>query len=172
VLGDDFYGGWSDHYRAWTRRGGETLVVKYEELSDASPELVARMARFVGHEAPPRAWRNPFEQQHEGNPGFFRSGKRSWDGDPGWNTWIDGVFFELHGPLMQELGYASAADTARSRGTLTDGERALATAAASLVREKQALEDVCRERQAVIEELDRACRERLALIEQLSARPG
>lgn len=170
VLGDDYYGGWSEHYRAWTRRGGETLVVKYEELAQASPQLVERLAKFVGHAGEVREWHNPFDRQHEDNPAFFRAGKRAWDGDPAWTPWIDGVFFELHGELMEELGYASRTDVEKARAGLTPGERTLASLVRPLLGEKRALEDVCRERQSVIEELDRACRERLAVIERLSAR--
>lgn len=170
VLGDDYYGGWSEHYRAWTQRGGETLVVKYEELARASPQLVGRLAQFVGHEGEVREWRNPFERQHEDNPAFFRAGKLAWEGDTAWTAWIDGMFFELHGELMQELGYAAPAEAEKARAALTPGERTLASLVRPLVDEKRALEDVCRERQSVIEELDRACRERLAVIERLSAR--
>lgn len=170
VMGHDYYGSWSEHYRNWTtRREGKTLVVRYEELVDASDALLGRITAFVGRALPPESWKNPFERMKEENPGFFVAGKSEWDGDSSWSPFIDGVFFQNHGALMEELGYASRAEVTKARGRVTPGELALVGLVRSLIKEKKALEHVCGERKAVIDELDRTCKERLALIEKLAA---
>ena len=171
VLGHDFYGGWSEHFRSWTQRPrGRTIVVSFEELVAADEPLLARLAGFLGHGAPPAPWRNPFEQMNKDNPGFVREGAVAWRDVPTWTPFIDAIFFRLHGALMQELGYAGAADVERSRAGADAAALQLADIASSLAQEKRMLERVCEDRQAVIEGLNRACEERLALIERLSAR--
>jgi hypothetical protein len=169
VLGMDYYGDWSGHYARWTQRAqGRTLVLRYEELVEATPALLERIAAFAGRSSP-RAWSNPFDAMNARNPGFFETGRRRWAGDERWTSFIDSLFFELHGELMERLGYASAEDVASARRRLTEGERVLGRLAMSLAARGEELEAVCRDRQAVIEGLHRACEERLALIERLSS---
>lgn len=172
AVGDDYYGSWSGHYRQWTRRddGGSTLVVKYEELADASDALVEEIARFVGHAGPRRPWRNPFDEFNRKNPDFFAQGKRHWQGDSEWSALVDAVFFRLHGELMDELGYATPAQMLEATRRLGPNEVTLVDLACSMVRDKQYFEQVCRERQVVIDNLQKACEERLALIERLATR--
>jgi hypothetical protein len=170
VLGVDYYGDWSGHYARWTERPeGKTLVLRYEELVDVSPALLEKIAVFVGL-SNPRPWKNPFAQMNARNPAFFESGAAQWSGDGSWSPLVDAVFFELHGELMRTLGYASAAEVDAARARVGGGERALARIAASLAARNDMLEAVCRERQAVIDDLHRACEERLALIQRLSVR--
>lgn len=171
VLGVDYYGDWSGHYARWTERPeGKTLVLRYEELVDASPALLERIAAFVGRSAP-RVWKNPFAEMNARNPVFFESGSARWVGNGSWSGLVDAAFFELHGTLMRILGYASAQEVDAARSRLGEGERALAHIAATLAGRIDALEAVCRERKAVIDDLQRACEERLALIQRLSVRP-
>ena len=170
VVGDDHYGGWTEHYRAWMgRKGARTMLVRFEDLSDASPELVDRLRDFVGHAGPTRHFENPFARMNAENPRFFGSGRKRWDGDAAWTPFVDAAFFELHGGLMAELGYSTAAEAQAARAKVGEAERALAARAQELARRSRELETVCRERQAVIEGLQQACEERLALIERLSA---
>lgn len=166
VLGDDYYGGWSDHYRAWSSRGGaQTLVLRYEDLARASDSLVESLARFIGTSAPPRPWVNPFEEMRNANPAFFRRGKLEWDGDAAWTPFVDRLFWRLHGELMRDLGYPTPP------GASSDAdETAFIDIAAALLGENRELRRVCGEREHVIETLNRACEERLALIEKLNAR--
>jgi hypothetical protein len=170
VMGHDYYGGWSEHYCSWiTRKGGKTLVVRYEDLVNASDALRGRIAEFVGRALPPESWKNPFEQLREESPGVFGAGRLEWGGDSSWSPFIDGVFFQNHGALMEELGYASCADVTKARNQVTSSELDLVRLVRSLIKEKRELEQVCQERSVVIGQLDRACNERLALIEKLTA---
>jgi hypothetical protein len=170
VVGDDFYGGWSDHYRGWKARAGRTLFVRFEELVEPPAALLQELARFCGAAQPPAAWSNPFMRMHERNPGFFAAGKTRWEGDPEWTDFIDALFFRLHGDLMEELAYVPRGAAREAGARLGANEDALAQRLAAAVREKRQLEQVCHERLAVIEGLRQACDERLALIERMSVR--
>ena len=170
VVGHDYYGDWSGHYREWmAREAGPVLGVRYEELVDATPELVERIARFVGHTQAPRPWSNPFGRMNAQNPRFFAAGETRWTGDAAWTPFVDAAFFHVHGRLMGELGYSTAGEIAESRSRLGDEERELLSTSRRLAATARSLEEVCRERQAVIEDLSRACEERLAVIERLAA---
>jgi hypothetical protein len=171
VLGLDVYGDWSAHYRAWTRRPvGRTLVLRYEEVVDAPEALLRRIADFIGRAEAPLSWKNPFDEMKQHNPGFFRSARLKWDGDPSWSDFVDSIFFELHGELMEELGYASSMERTAARERLTSGERVLAALARSLGDECRKLEGICVERQVVIDELARSRAQPTGLIQKLFAR--
>lgn len=176
VLGDDHYGGWSDHHERWFEAAGPRMLVRYEELVDASADLLSRLAAFVGHAGPVTTWKNPFEKLHRENPKFFRAGGSKWEGAPGWSELVDSAFFLLHGKLMQQLGYSSAQEVGQATSRLADDEVAFLRASRSLGRQKLMYEQASRERLSVIERLDaqvkvlaRTCEERLQLIERLDA---
>jgi len=176
VLGDDHYGGWSDHYERWFKAAGPRMVVRYEELVDADAGLLERLARFISHAGPVAPWRNPFDELHRENPKFFRAGGAKWEGAPGWSELVDGAFFLLHGALMNELGYATPGEIAQATSRLSPDQAAFLHAARSLARQKIMYEQASRERLAVIEGLDaqvkslsRVCAERLEAIEALDA---
>jgi hypothetical protein len=167
ILGGDYYGGWSDHYRTWIGRAN-TLLIRYEDLVDAKKELLEKLAetvRYTGEIAP---WHNPFDQLHQENPDFFRKGETTWQGDSTWTPMINAVFFHLHGDLMIELGYASPKTVAEATREIPGEWFELVEASRRFLAGKKALETICDERQAVINGLKSACDERLALIEKLS----
>ena len=176
ILGDDYYGGWSDHYERWFTGERPRMLVRYEELVHASPDLVAKLAQFIGHTGRVEPWENPFEKLHEENPKFFRVGDSKWEGAPGWTPFVDSAFFLLHGGLMKSLGYATAQDIEASVAWLSDDQVDFLQAARSLGREKLMYEHASHERLALIERLDaqvkelsRVCEERLQAIEVLDA---
>lgn len=114
VAGEDYFGDWSSHYHAWADRSdGPILVLKYEDLVHATPDVVERIAAFLNHRETPKPWVNPFEELHEMSPRFFREGSVTWDPPAEWTRAIDWAFEVVHGPLMRELGYAHATSTGR-----------------------------------------------------------
>ncbi len=167
VLGDDFYGGWSEHYRAWVEREN-TLLVRYEDLVNAPRDLLQGLATIVRYSGEPSAWENPFAKLQQEEPRFFRKGDVTWKGDPSWTSVIDAVFFYIHGAAMAELGYASPETVAAAIREVPDEWLELVAASRRFLAGKKALQEICDARQAVIEGLKLACDERLALIEKLS----
>jgi hypothetical protein len=164
VLGDDYYGGWSEHHAAWFAERRPAMLVRYEELVDASAVLLQKIAHFIDHTGPVARWTNPFEKLHQGNPGFFRQGEVSWKGAPGWTPLVDGAFFQIHGELMRKLHYADESSLEKSCTAFGPDLAQFVDLARSLVHQKQDLDRVCHERLAVINVLD-------AEVKRLSATP-
>lgn len=154
VLGADYYGGWSEHYENWTSGGRKFLLLHYEELVNGSPDLLQSIAQFVGHDETLLKWSNPFNRLHKENPDFFRVGKTEWQGAPGWSELINGVFFLLHGDLMNMLGYSNHESIEKFRASLTLELIEFVEAVQSIQRQRASLEKICRERLSVINALD------------------
>jgi hypothetical protein len=113
IAGDDTFGDWSSHSRAWTGRSRRRiLTLRYEELVHATAEVVGRIAAFLSHPDSPKPWVNPFEKLRELSPHFFREGSVDWEPPPEWTPAIAWAFAVLHGPLMEELGYGPAIPSA------------------------------------------------------------
>lgn len=167
VLGADFYGGWSDHYRIWMKRGN-AMLVRYEELVNAPRELLARLAETVRHRGEIAPWNNPFDQLHQKNPDFFREGESAWQGDPAWTPLIDAAFFHLHGDLMIELGYAIPETVTAARKDIPGEWFELVEASRRFLAEKKVYEGVCAERQVVIDGLKKVCDDRLVFVRKLT----
>jgi hypothetical protein len=109
IAGEDYFGDWSSHYRAWTGRArGSLLVLRYEELVHATAEVVGRIAAFLSHPDSPKPWVNPFEKLREMAPRFFREGPTDWEPPPEWTPAVAWAFAAMHGSLMDELGYGTA----------------------------------------------------------------
>ncbi|WP_207477301.1 sulfotransferase domain-containing protein [Arenibaculum pallidiluteum] len=168
VLNGDFYGGWSAHFDAWSRRKGPTLHLKYEEIVNPTEATLDALAEFVGHRGPRQPWQNPFAELQEKAPLFFRQGQTQWDGDPRWSPSLNSVFFLLHGDAMLKCGYSSSDEVAYIKEMMPAALRELAEFSAQAVAQRTDFAKICDERQHVIEELDRACRERLEVIESLA----
>jgi hypothetical protein len=104
VLGKDVYGNWSQHYQNWSKQP-ECLILRYDELVQASPSLVQRIAEFLGHEGSLHPWLNPFDDLHKKRPWFYRKGSTIWERPAEWSDTVDGAFWAIHGDLMTQLGY-------------------------------------------------------------------
>ena len=167
VLGDDIYGGWSQHFNAWASNRANTLLLRFEDMVDPTQDTLAKLAKVVRHHGGISEWCNPFGDLHQVNPDFYRSGKKEWERSPVWAPLIDGVFNQLHGDLMVDLGYAEARDVESARQLVSADERMLLETAGRLISEKKHFEQVCQERQMVIDGLSLACQERLDLIHRL-----
>lgn len=107
VTGHDYYGDWSSHYHAWNDESctAPRLLVRFEELREASPVLQQRLASFVGHVSEPGMWENPFESLHRKAPHVFREGKSEWECPQEWTQEVEWLFQVFHGGLMRSLGY-------------------------------------------------------------------
>lgn len=154
VLGDDYYGGWTEHHAQWFSGTRRAMLVRYEELVGATPVLLRELAEFIGHQRPVSPWSNPFEKLHQENPGFFRQGDIRWEGAPGWTPLVDGAFFHVHGELMRELHYTDASSLEETRRAFGPELAQFVDLARSLLQQKQELQRVCDERLAVINVLD------------------
>lgn len=150
LLGDNAYGEWASHYRAWAARGGETLVIRFEELVRAGPELLARLAAFLGVGGPARPWVNRHAKLRELDPAFFGPGRTAWAPDPFWTDARLRQFHTLHGPLLAELGYASAAEVEAGAHPADSDEARLLHFAHALAARRNALQAECDARAAAL----------------------
>jgi hypothetical protein len=162
VLGNDFYGDWTDHYRIWTERQN-TLVVRYEDLINATNDLLESLATTVGYFGLIEPWKNPFEQLHQENPDFFRKGEAHWQGDTEWTSAINAVFFKLHGRLMVDLGYAGQDEMKYATQSIQNDFFDLMDAARRYLSERKSFEKICVDRQEVINQLKSICEQRDSL---------
>jgi hypothetical protein len=111
MLGDDFYGDWSSHYRMWNSRiEGDLLLVRFEELVNADRPLLERLRMFVGFEGEVKLFDNPLQKLNLENPDFFRSGHTVWQGGEQWTEKLKYFFITLHGDLLIQLGYLDATE--------------------------------------------------------------
>jgi hypothetical protein len=154
VLGADYYGGWTEHYANWISQKRKILLLHYEELVNVSPEVLQSISQFIGHSGPILEWLNPFNQLHKENPDFFRVGKTVWQGAPGWSELINGVFFLLHGDLMNTLGYATQESIEEIRASLPAELKEFIRVSASIQSQRKHLENTCKEQLSVISLLD------------------
>jgi hypothetical protein len=184
ILGDHYYGDWSQHYRAWCapeRRGGRTLTLDYEQLFGADQATLEAIASFVGYDGPIKAWANPIDEWREKYPHLVGAGKTIWEPLPEWNWMCDAVFWQLHGDVMLERGFDDgrrvAAPNAEAEATLEQ----LAPMMKRWIDERHDLQARTFEKERVIQELSEtideirherdlqagAAQKRLATIEEL-----
>jgi len=164
IVGDNYYGSWSDHYRTWTTRTAPTLVVHFEDLVVAKPELIQKIGRFIGRDPIRLDWLNPMNELQQQNPDFFRSGLTNWQPLSEWTYEINQIFNYFHGNLMIELGYFSkeVVDTAISEFSFS--KREFLDITERLSKRCASLQFHCEERLRVIHELKQAADDRLELI--------
>jgi hypothetical protein len=111
MLGDDYYGDWSSHYRMWnSRKESDLLLVQFEELVNPDTVLLERLKAFVGFEGEVNLFKNPMEKLHLENPDFFRSGQVTWRRSPQWTEELESLFISLHGDLLLKLGYITCSE--------------------------------------------------------------
>jgi len=166
IAGDDAYGDWTSHYRAWNERPrARGLLVRFEELVDVSDENLRRLAAFLGHSGPVERWSNPIQDLARAEPGFFDGGgKPRFEREQDWSALVDDCFGFFHHELMAKLGYArgAAPDIAPEKRALFEWIR-------DLTRRSRELMGVCDERLALIERLHGEAQKRLDIINALSA---
>jgi hypothetical protein len=164
LFGDHPYGDWSSHYRAWReQREGPLLLLRFEELLAADAALLGRIAAFLGLPGPARPWASPQAALHAHNPDVFGQGDPRWTPSDFWTEARLRAFHTLHGPLLQELGYASAAEIqAGAYPAGSDPER-LVRFTREVVDRRWELQRECDARLGVIESLRRDRQERTPL---------
>ena len=105
ILGDHFYGGWSEHVRAWRDRAAETLVVRFADLRDGDATTLTRLAEFVGNTRALAPWVNRFEEYRRLAPRDFGEGRVRWEPTDEWDWVADALFWAEHGDVMGDLGF-------------------------------------------------------------------
>lgn len=154
MLGDDHYGGWSEHHARWFSGTSRTLLVRYEDLVTVTPGLLREIAEFIDYVGTVSPWKNPFDKLHRENPAFFRQGEVRWEPSPEWTPFVNRVFFHIHGELMRALHYADNTGLEDASFALDPDLAQFVELARSLLRQKQDFHQVCKERLAVINLLD------------------
>jgi len=81
------------------------LVLRYEDLIQAGPDLASEIAGFLGHTDPVQPWINPFKDFNSKNPEMYRKGSPVWHRPDEWCDRVDEAFWAIHGGTMLELGY-------------------------------------------------------------------
>lgn len=108
MLGDDYYGDWSSHYRMWhARMDARLMLVKFEELVNADRSLLEKLKEFLDFKGDIKPFQNPMEILHLENPDFFRAGKTLWNTSSEWVDELESLFIALHGKLLLQLDFVS-----------------------------------------------------------------
>jgi glycosyltransferase involved in cell wall biosynthesis len=119
MLGDDYYGDWSNHFNAWNSRdNGELLLVRFEELVNADINLLEKLKAFVQFNNSIQPFNNPIKTLRSENPNFFRTGNIRWQNSSEWNDYLKDMFIALHGDLLVKLNYIESSEQQLSLGNL------------------------------------------------------
>jgi hypothetical protein len=110
IAGACQFGSWSEHCRAWKpKTRPNTLLLRYEQLVHKPETVIPLLSEFL--KVKTIKGRLPsFEELQSRQPAFFRRG----DNRDFLSLWSPGqtvLFNQLHGPVMEELGYALSAVT-------------------------------------------------------------
>ncbi|MGC2656557.1 MAG: sulfotransferase domain-containing protein [Bryobacteraceae bacterium] len=115
IVGEERFGGWASNVRAWTQRSAPTGLLHFEDLI-ADPEKEIRQALIELGEVPvlhTDASLPAFESLHHVAPWFFRTGRAG-----AWRTempsYLQALFWRLHGDVMTHLGYDEEGTAARA----------------------------------------------------------
>lgn len=161
IVGNDYYGTWASHFRAWkARREGRFLLVRYEELVTPGLPLLEEIACFIGYRGEVAPFTNPFDVLHRESPDFFRSGSRSWQRPAGWSEGHEALFLELQGDVMEELGYIGPGE--RGTGRLSELELELARHVSGAFEERNLWRHESEAKERVIQDLVKAASQRTA----------
>jgi hypothetical protein len=156
VLGDDYYGHWSSHYQSWAQRKSPTLFLRFEDLVNASPHLIERIAAFIKMEPISKEWENPLQRLHQDDPVFFRTGRIHWEPTKDWTKKIDQIFNYIHGELLVKLGYSNQEMVGAAIAELCEIDKEILDITANLAQRCASLQSHCDERLRVINTLSRA----------------
>jgi hypothetical protein len=106
------FSSWGSHLDYWDPlRREKTLLLKYEELLDASEQAIQKIEMFCRLERK-SAWTNDFSKFHQLNPRFFRKGQVEVTRSE-WSPSLVSLFYALHGDWMEKLEYNGSADLNR-----------------------------------------------------------
>jgi hypothetical protein len=105
IRGEAGPGSWSEHLAAWEpKTRPDTLLLRYEDLCCLLEPFIGLIAAFI--DKPAISYElAPWKRFHDALPTFFRSGCTD-----EWREVLTGndldLFWELHGRMMNEYGYA------------------------------------------------------------------
>jgi hypothetical protein len=102
------YFDWSQHYRAWRRRPGSSVVVRFEDLVVRPGHVVHGSLSALGLPLPEppetSALLPAFSDLHAGDPKFFRAGGvGQWRSEM--SAELESIFWRLHHEAMLDAGY-------------------------------------------------------------------
>lgn len=164
IAGDDAYGDWSMHYKSWVSRdGARGMTVRFEDLGDVSPGLLAQLAAFIGYRGDIRKWINPFGALSAVEPGFFREGQKTFRQDEEWPALANHFFHFFHSELLARLGYSSAAAP-----SIPEDWNVFFHWSRELVSRNRELSKACDERLALIHRISHEAERRLEIINAMS----
>ncbi len=170
LAGDHAYGEWTSHYRAWCeRRKGELLVLRFEDLVEPGPAVLQQIASYLGVTGPVRPWVSRIATLREQIPAYFGPGDPAWKPDQFWTEPRLRAFYTLHGPLLAQLGYASAEEIAAGAHAPDSDEARLVRFAHDLAARRNVLQTECDARADAIARTKRTCDEQIALLTEACA---
>lgn len=106
IIGDDVYGEWSTHFSQWNKRNNsKKLLLRFDELVNPSPKTLLKIVDFLNFQGEIKPFNNPFRECQLKWPNFFREGQVDFQPSAEWDDLINGLFYQIHGQLMTELGY-------------------------------------------------------------------
>jgi len=168
ILGHDYYGGWSDHIKAWEERpSGALLSLRFEQLVNADSAMLENISTFIDFKGNIKPWKNPIEKLHQENPQFYREGKTEWKRPESWTDNVENLFALMHGDCQRRLGYPVSAFGEKIASP--DFYRDIADLAKSLIEQNRQLQTVCQERLQLIQTLDLEAKKRLDIIQKMQS---
>lgn len=150
IVGNDAYGDWSRHFRAWNCRPDiPRLLLRYEELKTAPERSLEKLSDFIKHKGPKAEWRDPFLEHHAIAPKIFRSGRADFVPEAIWTETTLAFFYHLHGRLMDELGY----DSIDISGVVPIDISAIAALVSTLIGKSNSLAFLLEEKERALQSL-------------------
>jgi hypothetical protein len=169
ILGDTYFGSWTDHFRSWHQsKGRKLLTLRFEDVVKADDQTVDKIAKFIGHEGERKPFCNPFSTLTTIEPQLFQTGSSDWIPTEEWTAECDYAFWSVHGQLMRELGFRPEAASGELSPDialrLTDQ---LLRHSARISSERRHFEQMCMEKEKAIKVLSDAADERAQLIKTM-----
>jgi hypothetical protein len=173
ILGIDAYGGWTEHYYKWNHRGlDRRLILRFEDLTNISDDMISQIADFIGYKESIRPWRNPLDNLKKTEPNFFAAHESGFIPDIHWSDAVEYLFNMIHGELMLQLKYYNVPLDFNKKVIAIDHMHNVMADFIKSVHdlrvEASNLKEVCEERLALIQKLQNICEERLDLINLLN----
>ncbi|MGH2307042.1 sulfotransferase domain-containing protein [Aliarcobacter sp. ERUVET-8] len=105
LLGNDYYGEWTEHFFKWNPQKREnTLLLKYEDLLNNTKDEIYKIEKFLSIRRK-KEWVNPFDKLQQKDSNFFRQGETAWNTSKEWSNFHENIFQVKHKNLMEQLGY-------------------------------------------------------------------
>jgi len=154
IVGNDYYGNWTNHYHKWNNREGLNFTVAYEDLVSPTEELIFRLGEFISLSPVNSKFINPMQDLKKINPDFFRHGLTTFKGyTTDWSPKFDLMLKYVHGKLMNKLNYLSNELLIESLDLLDDHTKFLLDSSVELSNRCTELQFHCDERLRIIKQM-------------------